>query len=568
VIARARHLALLAGLLLALSPAASRAGFVIVNLDGPGEGFNDPTPAAPVGGNPGTTVGAQRLNVFTKAGQIWDAILQSPITIRVQASFDPLSCTPTSGVLGSAGPNVVDSDFPGAGFPGTWYNGAEANRLSGVDQDPADDDIGAQFNSSVGTAACLTSRHWYYGFDGNEGATGLDLLTVLLHEFGHGLGFLTLTDETDGSFFGPPAQPSIWDRYLMDNVSHKHWIDMTPAERVASAINTGHLVWDGPAVNAAAPHFLGKRARVVTTGAIAGDFTSGQGVFYPTLTVAGVTAAVVLVNDGVGTTTDGCNTPFVNAGTVSGKIALMDLSATCSVAQQAANAQANGAIGAIIINNAAGPEPQLRGTSPTVTIPVASLSLTNGNAIKTALGSGTVTATLSLDPTKLAGTDNLSPNRMRMYDPNPDQQGSNVSHWDVSAFPNLLMEPAINPDVTPPNVDMTFHNLYDIGWFPQLADVPGQTQASGLAFAHGPNPSTDGGTLHFRLAQAQRVELTLYDLAGRRVARLADGRMDAGVHDVRWGRTDDHGHRVAAGIYRAQLKAGGEEKTLNVVLVD
>jgi hypothetical protein len=564
VIARARHLALLAGLLLALSPAASRAGFVIVNMDSPGEGFNDPTPAAPVGGNPGTTVGAQRLNVFTKAGQIWDAILHSPITIRVQASFDPLPCTATSGVLGSAGPNTADSDFPGAVFPGTWYAAAEANRLSGVDQDPLDDDIGAQFNSSVGTASCLTTRSWYYGFDGNEGPNGLDLLAVLLHEFGHGLGFLTFTDESTGSYFS--GQPTIFDRYLMDNVTRKHWIQMTPAERVASAINTGHLVWDETSVTTAAPSFLGKRARVLTTGAITGDFTSGQGVFYPTLTLAGVTGQVVLVNDGVGTTTDGCNTPFVNAAAVAGKIALMDISATCSNAQRAANAQANGAIGVIMINNVAGPEPPLRGSTPTVTIPVTAVSQTDGNAIRTALGSGTVTAKLSLDPTKLAGAD--ATGHVRMFDPNPDQPGSSVSHWDVSAFPNLLMEPAINPDLTT-NVDLTRPNFVDIGWFPtESVSVPGPSETAGLTFAHGPNPSTDGGTLHFRLAQAQRVELTLFDLAGRRVTRLADGRMDAGVHDLRWGRTDDHGHRVAAGIYRAQLKAGGEVKTLNVVLVD
>src|SRR5439155_2839986 len=164
-------------------------------LDSPGEGFNDPTPVAQVGGNPGTTVGQQRLNVFVKAGQIWDAILQSPITISVQASFDTLGpCTPTGGVLGGAEPNVIDSDFPNAGFPGTWYAGAEANRLSGIDQDPLDDDIFAQFSSSVGTTNCLTTRSWYYGFDGNEGANGIDLLAVILHEFAHGLGFLTTTD--------------------------------------------------------------------------------------------------------------------------------------------------------------------------------------------------------------------------------------------------------------------------------------------------------------------------------------------------------------------------------------
>ena len=191
----------------------------------------------------------------------------------------------------------------------------------------------------------------------------------------------------------------------------------------------------------------------------------------------------------------------------------------------------------------------------------------SGDAIKTALGSGTVNATLSLDPTKLAGTDNLSPNRVRLFDPNPDQQGSSVSHYDVSAFSNLLMEPAINPDLTQ-SVDMTFHNFFDIGWFPQLAGVPGAGGPAGLSFAHGPNPTTDGGTLHFRLAQSQRVELSLFDVAGRRVARLADGLMDAGDHDIRWGRTDDHGHRVAAGLYRAQLRTGGQEQTLSVVLVD
>lgn len=560
--ARTRLGALLLALASLALPGAAHAAFQIVNLDGPGEGFNDNTPAAPVGGNPGTTVGQQRLNVFMKAGQIWDAILQSPITIKVQASFDPLSCSPTSGVLGSAGANVVDSDFPGAGQPGTWYVGAEANRLANSDLDPADDDIGAQFNSVVGTAGCLTTRFWYYGFDGNEGANGIDLLAVLLHEFGHGLGFLTTTDETNGAYFA--GLPSIWDYFLMDNVSNKHWVDMTAAERIASSINTNHLVWDGPAVTAWAPKTLGKRLHVVTSGALTGDFTSGQGVFYPTPSTTGVTGLVALVADGVGTTTDGCSTPFTNPGGIVGKIALMDRSASCAMPNQAANAQANGAIGAIIINNVAGPEPPLRGAAPTVTIPVASLSLTDGNALKTALGSGAVTATIALDPAHLAGVDNA--NRVFMFAPNPDQQGSSVSHWDVSAFPNLLMEPAINPDLTQ-NVDLTFQNFFDIGWFPQLVDVPADKRVA-FAFTQAPNPTREGGTLRFRLPSAQHVELSLYDLAGRRIARLVNGPLEGGEHSVSWARTDDRGHRVAAGVYLARIKAGSLERTVNLVLMD
>jgi hypothetical protein len=37
------------------APAFASAHITVVNVDGPNEGFNDPTPAAPVGGNPGTT---------------------------------------------------------------------------------------------------------------------------------------------------------------------------------------------------------------------------------------------------------------------------------------------------------------------------------------------------------------------------------------------------------------------------------------------------------------------------------------------------------------------------------
>jgi PA domain/FlgD Ig-like domain len=562
-VSRPRHvLALLLALACVAAPRTAHATFTIVNMDGAGEGFNDPTPVAPVGGNSGTTVGQQRLNVFIKAGEIWDAILQSPITIRVQASFDPLPCAVTSGVLGSAGPNTIDSDFAGAIRTGTWFVGAEANRLVGSDLDPADDDIVAQFNSIVGTPTCLTARSWYYGFDGNEGATGLDLLPVLLHEFAHGLGFLTLTDETNGSYFF--GLPSIFDHFLMDDVSNKHWVEMTPAERVASAINTTHLVWDGPAVTAWAPSMLGKRARVVTSGALTADFASGQGVFYPTLTTAGLTGTVLLVSDGVGTTTDGCDTPFTNAGALAGKIALMDRSTTCTAAQQALNAQNNGAIGAILINNVAGPEPQLRGAAPTVTIPVASLSLADGNTLKTALGSGTVNAKLVLDPTHLAGLDNAG--KVLMYAPNPDAPGSSVSHWDVSAFPNLLMEPSINPDLTQ-NVDLTMQNFFDIGWFPQLVDVPADSHRE-LSFTQAPNPSREGGTLKFRLPSEQHVELSLYDVTGRRIARLVHGTQPAGEHSIAWSRVDEHGRRVNAGVYLARIKAGAVERTVNVVLVD
>src|SRR5690349_21178092 len=119
-------LALLAS---SLAPAAGAATITIVNADGAGEGFNDPTVVAPVGGNPGTTVGQQRLNVFQYAANIWGALLPSSVTIVVRAQFNPQTCTATSATLGSTSPFTAFANFSGAPFPNHWYHVAEANRL-------------------------------------------------------------------------------------------------------------------------------------------------------------------------------------------------------------------------------------------------------------------------------------------------------------------------------------------------------------------------------------------------------------------------------------------------------
>src|SRR5262245_54391946 len=107
----------------ALSHAAT---ITIINLDSPGEGFNDPTPATPVGGNPGTTIGAQRLYVFQYAASIWGSLLPDPIEILVDSNFDPLTCDGQSAVLGSAGPTNIEANFPNAPKTNTWYHVALA----------------------------------------------------------------------------------------------------------------------------------------------------------------------------------------------------------------------------------------------------------------------------------------------------------------------------------------------------------------------------------------------------------------------------------------------------------
>lgn len=105
-----------------------------------------------------------------------------------------------------------------------------------------------------------------------------------------------------------------------------------------------------------------------------------------------ITASVVLADDGVGVTTDGCE-PIVN--NVVGQIALVDRGA-CSFPLKVANAQAAGAVGVLVANNRAGPAPALGGTELVPTnVGVLSISQADGDGIKAAFMSGPVVAALS-----------------------------------------------------------------------------------------------------------------------------------------------------------------------------
>jgi hypothetical protein len=453
--------------LFAFPVAFGQATITIQNADTAGVGFNDSTAAAPIGGNNGTTVGQQRLIAFQTAANIWGATLTSGPTIVIRANWGPLSCTANDGTLGAAGnAGSIWRDFSGA-VPGFWYGNALANAISGTDRNGGSAELNATFNLNLGTPGCLEDLHWYYGLDNNHGSTGVDLVTVLLHEFAHGLGFQTFTSTTTGQQAGSQAGgffPSIFDRYLFDNATGKTWAQMTSdSERVASAIDTGHLVWSGPRVLADVPGVLTgtPRLRVNSPAAIAGNYQVGTADFGPALSAAGVTGNVAQSSP-----VDGCS---AFGSSLTGKIALVDRG-NCTFVTKTKNAQNAGAIGVIIVDNVSSSTPPgMTGSDSTITIPTVSITQASGNSIKAQLANN-VNATLFADPSAIAGVDSSA--RPLMYAPNPVDQGSSVSHWDVSLTPNQVMEPDISGDlfhvVTPPQ-DLTFSLLRDIGWTGPIA---------------------------------------------------------------------------------------------------
>ena len=57
------------------------------------------------------------------------------------------------------------------------------------------------------------------------------------------------------------------------------------------------------------------------------------------------------------------------------------------------------------------------------------------------------------------------------------------------------------------------------------------------------------------------VQLAVYDLAGRRVATLIDGVVEAGEHSIMWAGRDDRGQLVASGVYVCRLADGAVTQT-------
>ncbi|MYM22353.1 peptidase [Duganella sp. FT135W] len=449
-------------------PAAT---ITIVNGDPAGIGFNDPTPVAPVGGNTGTTLGAQRLNAFQAAASKWGATLDSSVLIRVLATWDALPCTDTAAVLGSAGALEVFADFPGAPQAHAWFGKAETNKLLGLDADPATPDVRARFNVNLGQPGCFTGSPFYLGLDNQHGAN-TDLVTVLLHEFAHGLGFQTYTDDQSGELLA--GLPSIWDYFLLDTSTGKVWKDMNNAERAASAVKSGKLVWSGVRVTNAASAVLQAGTPVLTIlspPAVAGVIQVGTAAFGPPLGTPGLTGEVMPVIDTPPDLGLACAPlSVVNALAVKGKIALVDRG-LCTFVVKVRNVQNAGAIGVIVVDNvAAAPPPGLGGSDTRIVISAVRITLEDGAALKQAIAARTrmhsgLFANLGVNLALRAGTDVLG--RVLMYAPRPNQPGSSVSHYDTSATPNQLMEPAINADLKhegQPPFDLTYPLLKDIGW--------------------------------------------------------------------------------------------------------
>jgi hypothetical protein len=200
---------------------------------------------------------------FEYAVDIWEAQLTSPVQIVVNASWEPLG----QGVLGSAGPAGLVANWSGNGInppprQDTFYPVALANKIAGTDLAPANPDIVARFSSAY--------PNWHFGTDGNPPANTYDFVSVVLHELGHGLGFVGSARVQSGQGalgFNPQNSTALWpgiyDIFIETGEGQALWNLPNPSAQLAAEFTSNDLFVDSPSTVAI---LGGNRPRIYAPG--------------------------------------------------------------------------------------------------------------------------------------------------------------------------------------------------------------------------------------------------------------------------------------------------------------
>ncbi len=100
---------------------------------------------------------------------------------------------------------------------------------------------------------------------------------------------------------------------------------------------------------------------------------------------------------------------------------------------------------------------------------------------------------------------------------------------------------------------------------PQSGEI--STLASTEQFTISPNPSASAVQVMYSLRAPSPVQVAVYDIEGRLVRKLVEGRQPAGLHRLVWDGRDEKGARVTSGVYLIRSVAGGRTRTGKAVLL-
>lgn len=178
---------------------------------------------------------------FESAVEIWESLLASDVTIHVLARWAPLG----TNVLGGASPGTYIANFDGAPRAGVWYPVSLAEKLARRDlNEVTEPDIVATFNSS--------NTNWHFGIADVPPSGKYDLISIVLHEIGHGLGITHAytvegTQGQIGSGFG--GRPVIYETNVETQTGDNLVVNFQqPSAELGAQLTSQSLFYNSPLV--------------------------------------------------------------------------------------------------------------------------------------------------------------------------------------------------------------------------------------------------------------------------------------------------------------------------------
>ncbi len=102
---------------------------------------------------------------------------------------------------------------------------------------------------------------------------------------------------------------------------------------------------------------------------------------------------------------------------------------------------------------------------------------------------------------------------------------------------------------------------------PVTAVEPALDQRRHFMLANTPNPFATLTEIAYTLHDGGRVDLSIYDVAGRMVRGLVDSQQGAGRHVIQWDGRDAGGRRVASGTYFCRIRQSGRQLSEKVLVL-
>jgi len=174
----------------------------------------------------------------------------------------------------------------------------------------------------------------------------------------------------------------------------------------------------------------------------------------------------------------------------------------------------------------------------------------SGTSLSTPLVAGAVAVLLSARPTwtPMMVREALMKTASQSNIPNNDYGSGIIDVWEAMNVDSLLI-----------NGIMTHIEKLPI-------DNPSIPEKFSL-YQNFPNPFNANTTIEYDLEQNTHVELTVFDILGRKIIKLADHTDTAGKKSITWNGTDTNGNPVSTGVYIYYLKLDDVSFTKKMLMI-